>query len=177
MFPIYLIGRVKLQKSVSQPLKPCVFNISDSTILSPDFKEFVELLHHHQVKYLITGGYAVAVYWHPRYTGDIDIWIEATPLNADKLVTVFNDFGLSSFGVTSQDFIKPGQDIQIGYPPYRIDILTSIDGVEFSDAFPNLKMVEIDGLSVPFISLEGLIKNKQASGRGIDLDDIKNLTK
>jgi predicted nucleotidyltransferase len=151
--------------------------MSDSKIFSPDFREFVELLNHHQVSYLITGGYAVAIYGHPRYTGDIHVWVEPTPENGSKLVIVFDDFGLSSFGVASQDFTKPEQVIQIGFPPYRIDILTSIDGVEFSEAFLNRKVIEIDGLSVPFISLEDLIKNKKASGRGIDLDDIENLTK
>lgn len=151
--------------------------MSNSKILSPDFKEFVELLNQHEVKYLITGGYAVAIYGHPRYTGDIDIWIEATSENADKLLAVFNDFGLSSFGISSQDFTQPERVIQIGYPPYRIDILTSIDGLEFSDAFSNKKMMQIDELFLPFISLEDLIKNKRASGRGIDLDDIENLTK
>ncbi|MEL7122928.1 MAG: nucleotidyltransferase [Bacteroidota bacterium] len=149
--------------------------MSDSTILSQDFKEFVELLNHHEVKYMITGGYAVAIYGHPRYTGDIDVWIEASKVNADKLVSVFNDFGLSSFGLKSEHFTKPDQVIQIGYPPYRIDILTSIDGVIFHEAYQNKKKVEIDGIDVRFIGLEDLIKNKKATGRGIDLDDIENL--
>lgn len=149
--------------------------MSDLKVLSPDFREFVELLIKHEVKYLITGGFAVGVYGHPRYTGDIDIWVEASIANGRQLVAVFNDFGLSSFGLTPDHFSKPEQVIQIGYPPYRIDILTSIDGVSFSEAFPAKHIVEIDGLHVNFIGLADLLKNKKATGRGIDLDDIKNL--
>ena len=149
--------------------------MSDSKVFSQDFREFVALLNHHEVKYLITGGYAVAVYGHPRFTGDIDFWVEASLENGERLVSVFNDFGLSSFGLTKQDFVKPEQVVQIGYPPYRIDILTSIDGVQFADAFPARNIIEIDGLPVNFISLEDLKRNKKASGRGIDLDDLKNL--
>ncbi len=143
--------------------------------MSPDFKEFVELLIQHKVKYLVTGGYAVGVYGHPRYTGDIDFWVEASLENGKKLVAVFGDFGLSSFGVTAQNFMKPEQIIQIGYPPYRIDILTSIDGVDFAEAYLARNNIEIDGLLISFISLEDLKKNKNATGRGIDLDDLKNL--
>lgn len=149
--------------------------MSDLKVLSPDFREFVELLIKHEVKYLITGGYAVGIYGHPRYTGDIDIWVEASEKNGKQLVAVFNDFGLSSFSLSTDHFSKPEQVIQIGYPPHRIDILTSVDGVSFSEAYPSKNIVEIDGLKINFIGLQDLIKNKKASGRGIDLDDIKNL--
>jgi len=149
--------------------------MSDLKVLNPDFREFVALLNQHDVRYLITGGYAVGVYGHPRYTGDIDIWVDATQENGENLVIVFNNFGLSSFGLTSSNFTKPEQVIQIGYPPHRIDILTSIDGVIFSKAYPSRNVIEIDGLPINFISLDDLVKNKKATGRGIDLDDLKNL--
>lgn len=149
--------------------------MSDLNVLNQDFREFVELLIKHEVQYLITGGYAVGVYGHPRYTGDIDIWVGTSSENAKKLVTVFNDFGLASFGLTSDHFTEREQMIQIGYPPHRIDILTSIDGVSFAEAYPARNTIEIDGLKIPFISLEDLIRNKRATGRGIDLDDLKNL--
>ncbi|MEZ5038466.1 MAG: hypothetical protein R2828_01180 [Saprospiraceae bacterium] len=149
--------------------------MSDLNVLSPDFREFVQLLIQHQVKYLVTGGYAVGVYGHPRYTGDIDFWVENSRKNSEKLVAVFDDFGLSSFGLTADHFIKPEQVIQIGYPPFRIDILTSIDGVDFTEAYLSKNIIEIDGLSVFFISLTDLKKNKKATGRSIDLDDLKNL--
>ncbi|MEZ4830324.1 MAG: hypothetical protein R3C61_29165 [Bacteroidia bacterium] len=145
--------------------------MSDSKVFSPDFREFVELLIQHKVKYLIVGGYAVGVYGHPRYTGDLDFWVESSLENGEKLVRVFVDFGLSSFGLTSKDFEKHDQIIQIGYPPYRIDVITSIDGVDFVDAYPNRKIIEIDGISVSFIGLADLIKNKTASGRGKDIED------
>lgn len=149
--------------------------MSDLNVLNPDFREFVELLIQHEVKYLVTGGYAVGVYGHPRYTGDIDIWVESSSENGEKLTAVFNDFGLSSFGLTPDHFSKPEQVIQIGFPPHRIDILTSIDGVGFADAYLNKEIIEIDGLSISFIGLKDLAKNKRATGRGIDLDDLKNL--
>ncbi len=81
--------------------------MSDLKVLSPDFREFVELLIQHKVRYLITGGYAVGVYGHPRYTGDIDIWVESTEENGEKLTSVFEDFGLASFGLTPSHFSSP----------------------------------------------------------------------
>ncbi len=152
-----------------------VFNMSDSKVFSPDFREFVELLNRHEVSYLVTGGYAVGVYGHPRYTGDLDFWVESSEENGEKLVKVFHDFGLASFGLTAKDFAKPDQIVQIGYPPYRIDVITSIDGVAFEDAYPNMNVIEVDGMPISFIGLEDLKKNKKAAGRGKDLEDLKNL--
>jgi hypothetical protein len=149
--------------------------MSDSSTFSQDFREFVELLNRHNVKYLVTGGYAVGVYGHPRYTGDIDFWVSSSMENAHKLVQVFEDFGLKSFGLTATHFSKPDQIIQIGYPPFRIDVLTSIDGVEFKDAWPNRNVIEVDDIAVNFIGLEELKINIKASGRGKDLDDLENL--
>ena len=150
--------------------------MSDYKVFNPDFIEFVELLNRHKVSYLITGGYAVAVYGYPRYTGDIDVWVGRSVDNARKLVKVFDEFGLSSFGLTEGDFTKEDQIIQIGYPPYRIDILTSIDGVTFKEAFAARNRLTIDGLELLFISRDDLLKNKLASGRARDLDDLENLT-
>ncbi|MFO1423793.1 MAG: hypothetical protein U1F70_09105 [Candidatus Competibacteraceae bacterium] len=99
--------------------------------MSQDFKEFVELLNKHNVEYLIVGGYAVGIHGYPRYTGDLDVWINATVENARKMVRVLDDFGFSSFGLTEGDFTKPGNVIQMGCPPFRIDVLTTIDGVDF----------------------------------------------
>jgi predicted nucleotidyltransferase len=144
-------------------------------MLSQDFKEFVKLLIDYKVEYLIVGGYAVSIHGHPRYTGDLDIWINPTLENANSLVKCVNDFGFGSFKLTSRDFIKEGNVIQFGYPPLRIDILTSIDGVNFGDCILNKKDVEIDGMLVHFIGLTDLLKNKKESGRPRDLDDIDNL--
>lgn len=144
-------------------------------MLSQDFKEFVKLLIDHKVEYLIVGGYAVGIHGHPRYTGDLDVWINPTLENANKVVKCVNDFGFGSFNLTSQDFIKEENVIQFGYPPLRIDILTSIDGVNFGDCILNKKDVEIDGMLVHFIGLVDLLKNKKESGRPRDIDDIENL--
>lgn len=144
-------------------------------MLSQDFKEFVELLLKHKVEYLIVGGYAVSVHGHPRFTGDLDIWLNPTTENAAKIVTVVNEFGFASFKLTVADFTKEGNIIQLGYPPLRIDLLTAIDGVAFVDCYANKKEVAIDGLLVNFIGYQDLLKNKQQSGRPKDIDDINNL--
>lgn len=144
-------------------------------MFSPDFREFVELLIKYKVEYLIVGGYAVSVHGHPRYTGDLDIWLNPTLENARKIVKCVNDFGFSSFGLTTSDFIKEGNIIQLGYPPLRIDLLTNIDGVTFFECFKNKKEIEIEGLIVNFIGYNDLLKNKKESGRLRDLDDLENL--
>lgn len=149
--------------------------MSNSKVFPPDFKEFVELLNENGVKYLITGGYAVAYYGHPRYTGDIDFWVESSPENATKLVQVLKDFGMESLNLTPDDFTKPDSIIQIGYPPHRIDIINEIDGVNFTEAYSSRKEVIVDEISVNFISLDDLKTNKRASGRHRDLDDLENL--
>jgi hypothetical protein len=144
-------------------------------MFSQDFREFVELLIKHKVDYLIVGGYAVGIHGYPRYTGDLDIWLNNTPENADKILKVVNEFGFSSYGLTATDFTKPENIIQLGYPPLRIDLLTHIDGVSFDECFPNRKEVVIESLTVNFISYHDLLKNKKASGRNRDKDDIENL--
>ncbi len=144
-------------------------------MFSQDFKEFVELLIKNKAEYLIVGGFAVAIHGHPRYTGDLDIWINRTQQNAEIVVAVVNEFGFTSFQLRTEDFIKPGNVIQLGYPPFRIDLLTEIDGVKFDECFVNRKLVTIDGMTVNFISYNDLVKNKKASGRPRDMDDIDNL--
>ncbi len=146
-------------------------------MLHRDFREFIELLIEHQVEYLIVGGYAVGVHGHPRYTGDLDIWINRSGSNATKMVLCLHDFGFAFSILTEDDFMKEGKVIQLGYPPLRIDILTDIEGVFFEDAFKNRSCFELDSIMVNFISFQDLLKNKKASGRPIDLDDIENLQK
>jgi len=144
-------------------------------MLSRDFKEFVELLIKNKAEYLIVGGYAVAIHGYPRYTGDLDIWLNPTPENAKSIVKTVNEFGFSSFNLTESDFTKPGNVIQLGYPPLRIDLLTELDGVSFNECFINRKEVEMENLIVNFIGYEDLLKNKRESGRLRDIDDIENL--
>ncbi len=144
-------------------------------MFTQDFREFVELLIKHNAEYLIVGGYAVGIHGHPRYTGDLDIWLNPTPLNAARIINCVNEFGFESFGLKTEDFTKVGNVVQLGYPPLRIDLLTDIDGVTFAECFENRVEIEIEEIMVNFIGYNELIKNKRVSGRLRDLDDINNL--
>jgi predicted nucleotidyltransferase len=144
-------------------------------MFSQDFREFIELLIKNNAEYLIVGGYAVGVHGHPRYTGDLDIWLNPSPKNAELILQSVIEFGFSSYGLTQADFTKPGNVIQLGYPPLRIDLLTEIDGVTFDECFKNRKEVIIEDLKVNVIGYKDLLKNKRESGRPRDIDDIDNL--
>lgn len=126
---------------------------------------------------MIVGGYAVGIHGHPRYTGDLDIWLLPDSTNAIKILKVIKAFGFGSLDIKEADLKKENSIIQLGYPPLRIDLLTSIDGVHFNECYPNRKAIEIDGLLINFIGYADLIKNKKASGRHQDLGDIENLEK
>jgi len=141
-------------------------------MLNQDFKEFIQLLNDNQVRYLVLGGYAVALHGYPRYTKDIDIWIEMSSLNAYNLIKALEGFGFGSLGLTIDDFLTPDQVIQLGYPPNRIDLITTPDGVEFQTCYLSRIEVKIDDIIVNFIDLENLKKNKKASGRLQDLADL-----
>jgi len=144
-------------------------------MLTQDFKEFLELLNKNQVEYLIVGGYAVAMHGYPRYTGDLDIWINANRETAAKMIEVLGEFGFGSLGLRQTDFMESGNVIQMGYPPFRIDILTRADGVDFADCYRNRVIVEHDGVIMPIININDLQKNKAATGRPKDLEDLRNL--
>ena len=144
-------------------------------MFSKDFKEFVELLIKHKVDYLVVGGYAVGVHGHPRYTGDLDIWLNISDENAQKILSAVNEFGFSSYKLSIKDFTKAGSVIQLGYPPLRIDLLNQIDGVTFNECFKNKKEVTIENVTVNFISYNDLLKNKRASNRPQDIADLDNL--
>jgi hypothetical protein len=144
-------------------------------VLNQDFKEFVQSLNEHNVRYLIIGGYAVAFHGHPRYTKDLDVWIELAPQNAANMLKALMDFGFGSLELTEHDFLEPDQIIQLGYPPSRIDILTTLAGVDFADCYASKVITTIDDIPMNFIDLENLKKNKQAAGRLQDLADLENL--
>lgn len=145
-------------------------------MLSQDFKEFVELLNKHSVRYLIIGGYAVALHGYPRYTKDLDIWIEMEQGNADRLSNALTDLGFGSVGLSRNDFITPDQVIQLVYPPNRIDLITTPDGIDFETCYESKLKISIGEISVDFIDLENLKLNKKASGRLQDLADLENLS-
>lgn len=144
-------------------------------VLNKDFREFIELLNAHEVQYIIVGGYAVAFHGYPRYTKDIDFWILPHPQNAEKLLAVLREFGFSSLDLTVDDFSLPNKVVQLGNPPYRIDIVTSISGVSFLDCLPSSIETKIDDVDVRFIGLEDLKKNKRSTGRLRDLSDLEEL--
>jgi len=144
-------------------------------VLNPDFKEFLKSLNDNQVRYLVTGGHAVAFHGYPRYTKDLDIWIEQDRDNARRMVTALEQFGFASLGLTDEDFLDPGVIIQLGNPPNRIDLLMTITGVEFASCFESRIVILVDDVEINFIDLENLRKNKQAVGRPQDLADLDNL--
>ncbi|MEJ5360530.1 MAG: DUF6036 family nucleotidyltransferase [Spirochaetota bacterium] len=141
--------------------------------VSKDFKEFIELLNKNNVNYLLVGGYAVGYHSRPRYTEDIDIWIQPSLENAKKIIHVLNKFGFTGVSVSIEELIQPEKIIQLGLPPQRIDILTSIDGVNFNEAWERRIVDSFGDIPVFIISLKDLIKNKSSSGRTKDLQDIE----
>jgi hypothetical protein len=130
------------------------------------------LLNKNKVKYLIVGGYAFAIYAEPRYTKDMDIFLLAEERNSERVVQTLKDFGFKSLSIKIRDLIKPGRVIQMGNPPMRIDLLTSITGVKFFDAWKNKIPGKYGKQKVWFIGKKDFIKNKKASGRKKDLQDL-----
>ncbi|MEX0658907.1 MAG: DUF6036 family nucleotidyltransferase [Egibacteraceae bacterium] len=143
--------------------------------LDHNFSEFIASLRVHDVRFLVVGGYAVAFHGHPRYTGDLDVWLLVDDANARAVLAALEDFGFGDVGLTVEDFSTPGRVVQLGYPPLRIDLLTSIDGVDFAEAYDRRIEAALSRVSVPFISLEDLRRNKAASGRWQDRADLEAL--
>ena len=146
--------------------------------LNEDFREFIELLNNHHVRYMVVGGYSVAYHGYPRYTGDIDIWIEPTTGNSLKVVEVLEEFGFGDLSLTENDFNISGKVIQFGVAPLRIDMLTSVDGLpDFDLAYQNSTVTLIDNTLIRFIGYSDLITNKQNTNRTIDKSDVEELKK
>lgn len=144
--------------------------------LHPDFREFIESLNRNEVEYLLVGGYAVVMYGYVRATGDIDIWVNNSDANAHRVIKALSDFGFSFPNLNASDIQKEDLVLQLGYPPYRIDVITTPSGIDFSTCFPKREIVEIEGnLHINLIDLESLKQNKRSSGRNKDLDDLENL--
>jgi predicted nucleotidyltransferase len=145
-------------------------------MLNSDYKDMLQCLSDHRVRFLLVGAYALAVHGYPRATKDIDFFVWATPENAVSLMNALTQFGAPLDGVSAADFSSKGIVFQIGNSPRRVDILTSISGVEFEQAYANRRIVILEGLEVPVISLADLIINKRASARPQDLVDVEKLT-
>lgn len=145
-------------------------------MLNKDFREFIESLNSNKVKYLLVGGYAIAFHGHPRYTKDLDIWLEISEENSERMIKALTDFGFGDVDVSKEDFLQKGMVVQLGYPPNRIDLINSPDGVDFAECFASKIEIEIDAVKIFVIDLENLRKNKKASGRLQDLADLEKLS-
>ena len=143
--------------------------------LPPDFKEFLRLLNSNHVEYLLVGGYAVGYHGYPRLTADLDIWIAMHPQNGDKLVNVLKEFGFDLPELTPELFQLENKVIRMGVPPIRIELITSIDGVEFEECYASRVQDNFDGVDINLIDLKHLKTNKKASGRYKDLNDLEHL--
>lgn len=143
--------------------------------LHSDLREFIGLLNSRRVEYVIVGAHAVAFHGYPRFTGDVDFLIRPTPENAARVVEVLDAFGFGELGLKVSTFTEPDKVVQLGRPPNRIDLLTSISGVDFEEAWRGRVPGEMDGLPVSFLGWDQLLVNKRASGRTKDLADLESL--
>lgn len=140
-----------------------------------DFKELLALFNANAVDYVIVGAHALAFHGAPRYTGDLDLYVRPGPDNAARVMASLRDFGFGSVGLSEKDFAGPDQVIQLGYPPIRIDLLTSISGVSWEDVFAHRVPGRLDDVPVHYIGRKEFLSNKRASGRKKDLADIEAL--
>ncbi len=147
-------------------------------ILNDDFKDFFILLNKHAVEYILVGGYAVIIRGYSRSTGDLDIWVNKTPENYLKLQKAIQSFGLPAEAVKESEFFSTDFDVfSFGRPPYAIEIMTEVKGIDFGVAFKNASIENINEIPIRIIHLQNLIEAKKASGRSKDLNDIENLPK
>jgi len=140
-------------------------------------QKLLKIFEKHRIRYLVVGGYAVMKYSEPRFTKDLDIWIATDTENADAVYEALKEFGAPLANLTADDFTHKDYFYQMGRPPLRIDIMMSIPGVEFEEAWKNHEVIELNDLKIPFISRSDLIRAKEASGRPQDKIDIDNLKK
>lgn len=140
--------------------------------LPSDWKEFISLLNAHGVRYLIVGAHALAAHGRPRATGDIDFWVEPSRDNAQRLCAVLEEFGFSALAKQTKEFAVAERMATLGVPPLRIDVMTSVDGVEFSEAWAARLTNIVNDLEMSFLGLDHLRANKVASGRPKDLADV-----
>lgn len=139
--------------------------------MNPDFVEMLSALSAEGVEYLVVGAYALAAHGLPRATGDLDIWVRPTPENGERVLRALRTFGAPLLGLTRDDLLRSDTVFQIGVVPSRIDLLTGLTGVAFEEAWPSRISVTIEGLAIPVIGFEELLRNKEATGRPRDLAD------
>jgi hypothetical protein len=163
------------------PSESISFSLSLNAIGAPlaklqnDLSEFVALLNSSGVEYLVVGGHAVAFHGHPRLTGDIDFLVRPTQENGARILNVLNQFGFGQLALRSEDFTTQGQVVQLGRPPNRIDLLTSISGIDFDEAWQTRVPGHLDEHIVNYLGFDALIQNKTSSARDKDQLDVKKL--
>lgn len=168
------------ERSISQTHKENEYRESREGLFpdgTPWEEEFVRLLNEHEIRYLVVGAYAVGFHSEPRNTGDIDIWVEPTRKNAKKVTQVLKNFGFSNVGIAEEEILDPDLVIQLGYPPVRIDILSSISAVEFQAAFQSRVEGIFGSTKASFLSAKDLIRSKESTGRTRDRADAETLRK
>jgi hypothetical protein len=146
-------------------------------MLNEDYREMLQILLGNEVRFLVVGAYALGAHGYPRATGDFDIWVEPSPDNSKRIYTSLAEFGAPLSDISESTFSEEGLIFQIGVAPRRIDIITSIDGVEFTDAYQHRENIDLEDLTIPFLSKDDLIKNKRATGRAKDALDVDYLSK
>jgi hypothetical protein len=145
------------------------------TDLAHDFRDLLRAFVDHEVRFLVVGAYALAILGHPRATGDLDLWIESTPDNADRAYAALGAFGAPLHDLTREDLTRSGTVFQIGLPPLRIDVLTQLTDLDFGPAYAKRVLAAFEGVAVPVISREDFLANKRATGRAKDLADAERL--
>ena len=143
--------------------------------MNPDFLDLLRAFTAADVRYLVVGAYALALHGRPRATGDLDIWVDATPENARRVLQALAQFGAPTRDISQGDFERPGVTYQIGLPPVRIDILTELTGLTFAEAWPERMRRPFGSIDVDFIGRDAFVRNKRATGRPKDLVDIQGL--
>jgi hypothetical protein len=143
--------------------------------MNQDFVDLLRAFVAHDVRFLVVGAYALALHGRPRATGDLDVWVDATPGNAPRVVQALASFGAPMGDISQDDFSRPGVVYQLGIAPGRIDILTALTGITFEEAWRGRVREALGDVEVDFIGRESFLKNKRATGRAKDLGDIEGM--
>jgi hypothetical protein len=151
--------------------------MADTIQLPREFKEFIALLNAEKVDYLLVGGWALALHGHPRYTGDMDIWIRPTLENAEAVIRVLRQFGFRSKEFDPQAFTKAENIFRFGFPPMQVDIINTIAGVDFESCYQNKIIFQVGDVPINIICLDDFKKNKLATGRPKDIADADSVTR
>lgn len=151
--------------------------VPEERAFNSDFRDLLAALLAAEVRFLVVGAHALSAHGHPRATGDLDVWVEPSVENSARVWEALAAFGApaESLGIQADDFAMPEVVVQIGVPPRRIDLLTSLSGVSFTEAWPARVELEVEGLRLPFLGRAELVRNKRATGRLQDLADLEAL--